>query len=88
MASLCKTSRRKKEAHRQHRRYASFALIIVYGYCKKIINKSQQLEISINSVIKHKNNDLSYWALTHCESKADFHIRDSFTVKMPNPGVG
>jgi len=49
---------------------------------EKIINKSQSIELAISSVIRHKNNELSYWALTHCESKADFHIRNSFILEL------
>jgi len=49
---------------------------------EKIINKSQSIEIAISSVIRHKNNELSYWALAHCESKANFHIRNSFILEL------
>jgi hypothetical protein len=29
-------------------------------------------------VIKDKNSEVSYWALTHQGATADFHLRDSF----------
>ena len=48
----------------------------------KIVDKDQPLEIAISSVIKHKNSELSYWALTHCEPVADFHSRDSFVLQL------
>jgi hypothetical protein len=47
----------------------------------KIINNPQAIEIAITMVIKDDNEDISYWALQHTGSKADFHRRDSF-VKL------
>lgn len=48
----------------------------------KIMHSSQPIEIAISSVIKHKHDELSYWALTHCDSKANFHMRDSFILEV------
>ncbi|MCJ8281763.1 MAG: hypothetical protein MJK14_18375 [Rivularia sp. ALOHA_DT_140] len=35
-------------------------------------------DVSITSVIKHKDGNTSYWAVKHCGEEADFHLRDSF----------
>lgn len=42
----------------------------------------QSLEVGITTVIKSKEGNLSYWALTHCGEEADFHRRESFVVEL------
>lgn len=49
---------------------------------ERIVDKHKPIEIAISAVIKYTNNNLSYRALTHCGSKADFHLRDSFMIKL------
>jgi hypothetical protein len=44
---------------------------------------SQALEMAIAVVVKHSSGDTSYWALKHPGKEADFHLRDSFTLKLP-----
>ena len=48
----------------------------------KIISAEQKLEVGITCVVEDKNKQLSYWALTHPASEADFHHRDSFMIKL------
>jgi hypothetical protein len=48
-----------------------------------IFAASQGLEMAIAAVVKHSNGDTSYWALKHPGKEADFHLRDSFTLKLP-----
>jgi hypothetical protein len=43
-----------------------------------IINNPQDLQIAITTVIKDKDNNISYWALKHTGDNPDFHRRDSF----------
>ncbi|MGB3636343.1 MAG: DOMON-like domain-containing protein [Rivularia sp. (in: cyanobacteria)] len=38
--------------------------------------------VSIATVVKEKNGNISYWALKHCGEEADFHLRDSFVFDM------
>ncbi|MBW4577260.1 MAG: DOMON-like domain-containing protein [Aphanothece sp. CMT-3BRIN-NPC111] len=47
-----------------------------------IVQASQTLEVAISAVIKHRDGELSYWALAHTGSQADFHQRDSFQVEL------
>ena len=47
----------------------------------KIIKNLQEIEIAITMVVKDDNDNISYWALEHKGSEADFHQRDSF-VKL------
>ena len=47
-----------------------------------IIPADQPLDLSITAVLQLKPGAVSYWALTHCADQADFHHRDSFTVKL------
>jgi hypothetical protein len=48
----------------------------------KIILAEQAIEIGITSIIKHRDGEVNYWALTHRGVEADFHLRDSFIVEL------
>lgn len=48
----------------------------------KFIPAEQSLEVGITTVVKSKEGNLSYWALTHCGEEADFHRRESFVVEL------
>jgi hypothetical protein len=48
----------------------------------KIISIEAQIEVSVTTVIKTFQGEISYWALTHSGSEADFHRRDSFMIKI------
>ena len=45
---------------------------------KPIIVGNTPLEIAVSAVIEDINHNLSYWAITHPGTEADFHRRDSF----------
>ncbi len=47
-----------------------------------IIELNTDLDIAISTVIKSSQEKISYWALTHPETKADFHNRDSFIIHL------
>ena len=47
-----------------------------------IIPTTQELELSITTVIESSQHELSYWALAHTGTVADFHRRDSFILKI------
>lgn len=49
----------------------------------KIVSVNQVLEVAITAVIKHRDGEVTYWALTHRGAEADFHLRDSFIVELP-----
>jgi hypothetical protein len=49
---------------------------------EKIVQGTQALEVGISAVIKRKDGDVTYWALTHPGSQADFHLRESFRVEF------
>ncbi len=46
----------------------------------KIVPADQSLEIGISAVIKLREGEATYWALSHPGPQADFHRRDSFSV--------
>ena len=48
----------------------------------QIISIDRQLEVSVTTVIRSAQDELSYWALTHIGEEADFHLRDSFVIKI------
>ncbi|MEH2325408.1 MAG: DOMON-like domain-containing protein [Nostoc sp.] len=48
----------------------------------KIISAEQDIEVGITSVIKDRDGEGTYCALTHRGAEADFHLRDSFIVKL------
>ena len=46
-----------------------------------IISPNQKLEVAISAVIQ-SDRTISYWALTHPSSIADFHCRNSFIINL------
>jgi len=63
-------------------RSASY-LILKLGFdLNQIISIDRQVEVSVTTVIRSTKDELSHWALTHCGEEADFHLRDSFVIKL------
>jgi hypothetical protein len=48
----------------------------------RIIKADRQILVGISAVIRAKDGGTSFWALTHCGSKPDFHNRESFIVEL------
>lgn len=48
----------------------------------KIISSNQGIDVAITTVVKQKNTQVSYWALAHKGAEADFHLRDSFLIRL------
>lgn len=48
----------------------------------RIIRTGQSLEAAVCAVVKQKNGNTSYWAVTHKGLQADFHRRDSFIIEL------
>ncbi|MDF5722777.1 MAG: DOMON-like domain-containing protein [Rhizonema sp. PD37] len=48
----------------------------------QIVTPNQALEIAIAAVIKLRDGEVTYWALTHQGTEADFHRRDSFLFTL------
>ncbi|AFY93937.1 DOMON-like domain-containing protein [Chamaesiphon minutus] len=48
----------------------------------KIISAERQLEIAISTVVKSERDEISYWALAHKGTEPNFHLRDSFIIKI------
>lgn len=48
----------------------------------KILFTEAAIEVAITTVIKDKNSEVSYWALTHRGAAADFHLRESFVIEL------
>lgn len=49
---------------------------------EKIIPATQPLEVAITAVIQSAQGEVSYWALTHAGSQADFHLRQGFMIRV------
>lgn len=49
---------------------------------EKIILLDQVLDVAITTVVRQKNGHLTYWALAHKGAEADFHLRDSFIIRL------
>ena len=47
-----------------------------------IIGKERDLDVAITTVVENKAKQLSYWALTHPATAADFHHQDSFVISL------
>lgn len=48
----------------------------------KIIAIDRSIEVAVTAVIQPHQGEISYWALTHTGSVADFHRRDSFALRL------
>ncbi len=48
----------------------------------KIIPPDRPVEIAVTTVIESTQGEMSYWALTHAGTDADFHLRDSFALRI------
>jgi hypothetical protein len=55
------------------------SLVIDLG---KIIPTGSTLIVGAGAIIKTARGRRSYWALTHCGPRPDFHLRDSFVLKI------
>ncbi len=53
----------------------------------QVIPAQRDLEISVTTVIESQLGEISYWAITHSGDTADFHVRDSFTLKISASGA-
>ncbi len=47
-----------------------------------IIHNPQPLDAAVCAVVKHRGGAMSYWALTHCGPRPDFHRRESFILAI------
>jgi len=47
-----------------------------------ILKPRQKVQVGIAAIIQTKGRNETYWALAHPGSQADFHLRDSFTLKI------
>lgn len=47
-----------------------------------MVDEDERLIAGISAVIKGKNGELTYWALSHPDSPADFHNRKSFILEL------
>jgi hypothetical protein len=59
-----------------------FAKIKKEFFPEGFFDRKQTLNVGISSVIKDNAKSLSYWALTHCDSRPNFHHFDSFIYKF------
>jgi hypothetical protein len=48
----------------------------------KIVTAERAIAVAITAVIKDKDSEVTYWALTHTGTEADFHRRDSFIIQL------
>lgn len=66
---------------RVERRLDNFALSLDLDLAKIVLAEAA-IEVAITVVIKSKNGEVSFWALTHRGAVADFHLRESFAVEL------
>lgn len=48
----------------------------------RIMPSDRPVRLGISAVLKAMNGTLSFWALIHPGTKADFHLRDSFIMEL------
>ena len=47
-----------------------------------IIQTGGTLQAGVSTVVKSRNGEMTYWALTHSGQQADFHRRDGFLLEL------
>jgi hypothetical protein len=57
-------------------------LLVLELNLDQLVPADRRLEMAISTVIKTKDFAIGYWALTHPGAQADFHRRDSFTIRF------
>jgi hypothetical protein len=50
-----------------------------------LLPDSPQLAIGLCAVIETLDGSKTYWALSHAAVQPDFHLRNSFTLRLPHP---
>jgi hypothetical protein len=63
-------------------RYPNYITLSLEFDLSELILAEQDLEMSVTTVIKSSQDELSYWAIAHSGKEADFHLRDSFSIKL------
>ncbi|MBE9006143.1 DOMON-like domain-containing protein [Fortiea sp. LEGE XX443] len=48
----------------------------------KIVSSEPAIDVAITTVVKQKSSQISYWALAHKGTEADFHLRDSVLILL------
>jgi hypothetical protein len=48
----------------------------------RIIEDERQVVVGVGAVIRGKDGGRSFWGLTHCGSRPDFHDRASFVIEV------
>ena len=48
----------------------------------EVLEANQPVELGFSAVIRHRNGEVTYWALNHLGPRPDFHRRDGFTIPM------
>ncbi len=48
----------------------------------KLVQASEPIQVAISAVVKQQDGEVSYWALAHCGTQPDFHLRESFIVEL------
>jgi hypothetical protein len=52
---------------------------------RELLPSGEFLEIGLTTVIESADGSKTYWALAHCAEQPDFHLRSSFTLRLPKP---
>ncbi|WP_417914690.1 DOMON-like domain-containing protein [Candidatus Electronema sp. JM] len=85
--SACRTGMREEPSvialpFRLERQPASLRLEL-FVPLDALVAQTELIELGITAVLQSRSGQMSYWALTHCASKPDFHLRESFILRLP-----
>jgi hypothetical protein len=47
-----------------------------------LLKAASGIAVSVTTVIKPCQGEVSYWAISHCGEEADFHLRESFAIEI------
>jgi len=80
------TEYRVDAIHQESQLYQNSFRKVVEFDIRKIfpdITDEQSLFLNVTAVIEDRNQNLSYWAHTHCNaSRPDFHLREGFSIRL------
>ena len=71
-----------KELQIDVRNVGGYITVVAATDLSPIISEGASVQVGITSVIKTDDGYESYWALSHPNPQADFHVRESFILTM------
>jgi len=49
---------------------------------ERIVRADRPVDVAVSAVVRRMDGSASYWALKHCGPQPDFHLRESFAIRL------